>query len=121
MKKSLLKEYTKIGLQEYLAEKDKDFIESFANKECSPDFAKEIAKRLRPLWKDIYDYEYGGFWKRLRIRIKALLKNRRGECNVPKDVIESLAETFLPEIRAFFESEEGRREFEEWKSTQTIK
>jgi len=32
MKESLLKEYTKIGLQEYLAEKDKDFIESFAGK-----------------------------------------------------------------------------------------
>lgn len=115
MKESILKEYTKIGLQEYLAEKDKDFIESFADKECSADFAKEITKRLRPLWKDIYDYEYGGFWKRLRIRIKALLKNRRGECNVPKDVIESLAETFLPEIRAFFESEEGKKEFKKWK------
>ena len=114
MKKSILKEYTKIGLQEYLAEKDKDFIDSFADKECSADFAKEIAKRLRPLWKDIYDYEYGGFWKRLLIRIKAILKSRRGECNVPKDVIESLAETFLPEIRAFFESEEGRKEFKKW-------
>ena len=116
MRKSVLKSYTKIGLHEYLAEKDNDFIESFANKECSPDFAKEIAKRLKPLWKDIYDYEYGGFWKRLRIRIKAILKSRRGECNVPKDVIESLAETFLPEIRAFFESEEGKREFEKWKN-----
>ena len=84
--------------------------------ECSADFAKEIAKRLRPLWKDIYDYEYGGFWKRLRIRIKAILKSRRGECNVPIDVIESLAETFLPEIRAFFESEEGMKEFENWEN-----
>ena len=75
MRKSVLKSYTKIGLQGYLAEKDKDFIESFADKECSADFAKEIAKRLRPLWKDIYDYEYGGVWKRLRIRLKSLLKN----------------------------------------------
>ena len=116
MKESILKEYTEIGLQEYLAEKDKDFIESFADKECSADFAKEIAKRLRPLWKDIYDYEYGGFWKRLRIRLKALLKSKRGECNVPKDVIESLAETFLPEIRAFFESEKGKKEFEAYKN-----
>ena len=41
MKKSILKEYTKIGLQEYLAEKDKDFIDSFADKECSADFSNE--------------------------------------------------------------------------------
>ena len=55
MRKSVLKRYTKIGLQEYLAEKDKNFIDSFADKECSAVFAKEIAKRLKPLWKDIYD------------------------------------------------------------------
>ena len=29
--------------------------------------------------------------------------------------IESLARCFLPHIREFFESEEGRREFEKWK------
>ena len=76
----------------------------------------EILSCLPPIQR-----RHGFRVRRLRIRIKALLKNRRGECNVPKDVIESLAEAFLPEIRAFFESEEGKREFEEWKRERKMK
>ena len=34
---------------------------------------------------------------------------------IPKHEIDSLAKTFLPEIIAFFETEEGKKEFEEWK------
>ena len=34
--------------------------------------------------------------------------------DVPQHAIESLARCFLPGIRAFFETEEGQREFEEW-------
>ena len=32
--------------------------------------------------------------------------------------VEALARVLLPEIRAFFESEEGQREFAEWKAQQ---
>ena len=35
---------------------------------------------------------------------------------IPKHEIDTLAKTFLPEIIAFFETEEGNREFEEWKA-----
>ncbi len=34
---------------------------------------------------------------------------------IPAKEIESLAKSFLPEIVAFFETEEGKKEFEEWK------
>ena len=37
---------------------------------------------------------------------------------IPKHEIESLARCLLPEIQKFFESEEGKREFEEWKVKQ---
>ena len=37
---------------------------------------------------------------------------------IPKYVLESLAKTFLPDIIAFYESEEGQREFQEWKQEQ---
>jgi len=40
----------------------------------------------------------------------ASIKNK-----IPTQEIESVAKSFLPEILAFFETEEGRREFEEWK------
>ena len=33
---------------------------------------------------------------------------------IPKHEIESLARCLLPEIERFFESEEGKREFEQW-------
>ena len=32
--------------------------------------------------------------------------------------VEALARVLLPEIQAFFESEEGQREFAEWKAQQ---
>ena len=41
--------------------------------------------------------------------------NRSG---VPKYELEILARHFLPQIQAFFESEEGRKEYEEWKAEQ---
>ena len=34
---------------------------------------------------------------------------------LPQQELESLALCLLPEILSFFESEEGKKEFEEWK------
>jgi len=41
------------------------------------------------------------------------------KCNIPKHELEILARHFLPQIQAFFESEEGRKEYEEWKAEQS--
>ena len=40
---------------------------------------------------------------------------------IPTQEIESLAKVFLPEIVAFFETEEGKKEFEEWKRQRETK
>ena len=37
---------------------------------------------------------------------------------IPKHKIEALVRVLLPEIQEFFESEEGQREFAEWKAQQ---
>ena len=37
---------------------------------------------------------------------------------IPKYEIESLARILLPEVQRFFETEEGKREFEEWNTKQ---
>lgn len=37
---------------------------------------------------------------------------------IPLHEVEALARVLLPEIQAFFESEEGQREFAEWKAQQ---
>ena len=34
---------------------------------------------------------------------------------IPQEMLDSLARHFLSQIKAFFESEEGQREYEEWK------
>lgn len=36
---------------------------------------------------------------------------------IPNNEIESLARVLLPSIQAFFDSEEGKKEFEEWKKS----
>ena len=40
---------------------------------------------------------------------------------MPDHEVEAFAECLLPAIRAFFESEEGQREFAEWKKQQVEK
>ncbi|MCL2109941.1 MAG: hypothetical protein FWH20_11435 [Oscillospiraceae bacterium] len=37
---------------------------------------------------------------------------------IPNSAIEALARCLLPAIRSYFESEEGRREYAEWKAQQ---
>ena len=43
------------------------------------------------------------------------------ECDVSKYVLQAIVDDMLPDIRAFFESEEGKREFEEWKAQRVKK
>lgn len=41
------------------------------------------------------------------------------KCNIPKHELEALARCFLTDIQAFFESEEGRNEYEAWREQQS--
>jgi len=45
--------------------------------------------------------------------VKIILKS-----HIPENEIEALAKCFLPDILDFFESKEGRQEFEQWKREQ---
>jgi len=42
-------------------------------------------------------------------------KNSDYGTGIPKHEIEALARCLLPDIQRFFESAEGKREFEDWK------
>ncbi len=48
--------------------------------------------------------------------VKIILKS-----HIPEDENEALAKCFLPDILDFFESEEGRQEFEQWKKERSEK
>ena len=54
-------------------------------------------------------------------RIEELLKDKHGECDIPDDLIKKIARCLVPDIIAFFETEEAKREFEEWKFEQEKK
>ncbi len=41
--------------------------------------------------------------------------------NIPKHELEALARCFLPDIQAFFETEEGKKEYEAWKEQTKLK
>lgn len=47
-------------------------------------------------------------------RIEELLKDKHGECDIPDDLIKEIARCLVPDIIAFFETEEAKREFEKW-------
>ena len=53
--------------------------------------------------------------------LKGLPPSPETKSGVPKYELESLARTFLPDIIAFFQSKEGRKEFQEWKQDQEHK
>ena len=42
------------------------------------------------------------------------------ENDIPESVYEELARCFLPDINAFFESEEGKQEYENWKKEKNL-
>ena len=123
MGKQILQKYTIFEVKSQLAEMEKQYGKERVTEmlgegraaEIDREFKKAVAERLEPYWKDIQAYEHGGFWARLRVQIKYTFRDRSAECDVPKYVLQAIVDDMLPDIRAFFESEEGKREFEEWK------
>ena len=129
MGKEILQKYTVFEVKRQLAEMEKQYgnervaemLGEGRAAEIDREFKIAVAERLEPYWKDIQAYEHGGFWARLRVQIKYTFRERRAECDVPKYVLQAIVDDMLPDIRAFFESEEGKREFEEWKKQRESK
>lgn len=44
------------------------------------------------------------------------MAKKQSNTNIPQHEIEAFARCLLPEIQKFFESPEGKKEFEEWKA-----
>ena len=80
-------------------------IEILKSKECGNINLEEIEKRM----------------SELRRRIIEILTDKRGELGIPKDKVEAIAEMILPDIIAFFQTDEGKKVFEEWKKEQEEK
>lgn len=63
------------------------------------------------------EYRKSHGFKHLRYNfVYKILLDKHGTINLPDYEIEALARCFLPDILAYFESEEGKAEFEAWKA-----
>ena len=49
----------------------------------------------------------------------SVICNKRASAKLPKHILDELARCFLPDIIAYYETVEGREEYEAWKLTQT--
>ena len=82
---------------------------------------KTIKDRIAALLKDKSSGIQPEFQKQISDivkRIEKLLKDKHGECDIPDDLIKEIARCLVPDIIAFFETEEAKREFEAWKLEQ---
>lgn len=67
------------------------------------------------------EYINAGWFKRLLLRIEFVFRDAHGESHIPQipdHIRMEIARCLLPDIVAYFESEQGQREFAEWKAQQ---
>lgn len=74
--------------------------------------AKMVARQIQPKLKEMQNAN--PFKKAFLIFKYLILGNRTAKCTIPREALESFARTILPDIIAFFETEEGNRQYEEW-------
>ena len=83
-----------------------------------------IKNRLKTLLTDKSSGIQPEFQKQLSDivkRIEDFLCDNNGECEIPDDLIKEIARCLVPDIIAFFKTEEAKREFEAWKLEQEQK
>lgn len=88
---------------------------------------KEVARKqkeqeLLATWFLREEYINAGWFKRLLLRIEFVFRDTRGESHIPQipeHIRKEIARCLLPDIIAYYESEEGQREFAEWKRVQS--
>ena len=64
------------------------------------------------------EYLNAGWFKRSLLRLEFLFRDTRGESHIPQipeHIRMEIARCLLPDIIAYYESEQGQKEFEEWK------
>ena len=86
----------------------------------------ELARRDREMmshWFEQDAYVNGNWITRLWLRIQYHLRDTHGAGRmppIPDHIRKEITRCLLPDIIAFYESEEGQREFEEWKKRSGI-
>ena len=121
MKNELLRIYAATALDSILTADDVSYANlnrsalCFRIQEQHTEIEKEISFGLADQWNEIKEYERASVFRKIWLRIIQTFRNTTGSAGFPMQVLESIVDTMLPDIVAFFETDEGKREFEEWK------
>lgn len=83
--------------------------------EDQTELAKAVAFRMEKENTQITEQKKSTWLQKIKEALWYIFTDKRGECTLPDDVIKRLAKALLPNILAYFESEEGKKAFEEWK------
>ena len=75
---------------------------------------KRQKQLLLDTWFEQERYIKGSWWKRIWLSLVYLAKDTRGEGRLPDFVAKDIARCFLPNMLAYFESEEGKKAFHAW-------
>ena len=74
--------------------------------------AKKVARYIQPQLEKMQNAN--GFKKAFLLLKYFFFGNKKAKCTIPREALESFARTILPDIIAFFETEEGNWQYEEW-------
>ena len=122
MKNELLRMYAAMALDSILTTDNVSYTSlnrsalCFRIQEEHTEIEKEISFALENVWNEIRDYENASLLRKAWLRIVQTFQNGKGSAGIPIHVLESIVDTMLPDIVAFFETDDGKREFEEWKA-----
>ena len=122
MKNKLLRSYAALALDSILTDDDVSYSRlnrsalCFQIQEEHSEIEKEISFALENVWSDIKNYENASLLRKVWLHIVQTFQNGKGSAGIPIHVLESIVDTMLPDIVAFFETDDGKREFEEWKA-----
>ena len=83
--------------------------------EDQTELAKAIAFRMEKENAQMTEQKKSTWLQKIKDALRYIFTDKRGECAIPDDVIKRLAKALLPNILAYFEGEEGKKAFEEWK------
>ena len=57
------------------------------------------------------EYKNASWHEKLILKIKHILRDNHGEFNVPEHVIREIAQSLIPDLIEFYQSEKGQEEF----------
>lgn len=88
------------------------------DKKAKDELLYQVAEKMTESIWDREDFKSAKWWKKLWLFALDGLSNKRGEGHIPDDILRDLARLLLPQIIQMYESEEGKKQLEEWKAEQ---